>query len=222
MAGRIVKMRLSPFDLLAMLVILLAGNIRIGSMVAIPAGALLVLAWARLSHTPWRAIGYVRPKNWAVAVVGGILFGIALKLVLKAIVMPLLGAPPVNAAYHFLAGNRALLPAAIWAMLVAGFAEETVFRGYLFERSFRLFGESRATRVLTVLGTSAFFGWAHYADQGLAGVEQAAITGLVFGTMFAVTGRIFAVMVAHAAFDLTALATIYWDVESRVAHFVFQ
>jgi uncharacterized protein len=211
-----------PVGLLAMLVILLAGNIRIGSMVVVPAGALLVLAWARLSHTSWRAIGYVRPKNWAVAVAGGVLFGIALKLVLKALVMPQLGAPPVNAAYHFLAGNRALLPAAIWAMLVAGFAEETVFRGYLFERSFRLFGESRAIKVLTVLGTSAFFGWAHYADQGLVGVEQAAITGLVFGTMFGVTGRIFAVMVAHAAFDLTALAMIYWDVESRVAHFVFQ
>ncbi len=28
-------------------------------------------------------------------------------------------------------------------------------------------------------------------------------------------------MVAHAAFDLTALAIIYWNLESRVAHLVF-
>jgi hypothetical protein len=28
-------------------------------------------------------------------------------------------------------------------------------------------------------------------------------------------------MVAHAAFDLTALASIYWDVEFKVAHFLF-
>jgi hypothetical protein len=27
-------------------------------------------------------------------------------------------------------------------------------------------------------------------------------------------------MVAHAAFDLTALAIIYWNLESAVAHFV--
>jgi hypothetical protein len=29
-------------------------------------------------------------------------------------------------------------------------------------------------------------------------------------------------MVAHAAFDLTAVAIIYWDLESRVAHLVFR
>ena len=29
-------------------------------------------------------------------------------------------------------------------------------------------------------------------------------------------------MVAHATFDLTALALIYWDLESFVAHLVFQ
>ena len=28
-------------------------------------------------------------------------------------------------------------------------------------------------------------------------------------------------MVAHAAFDLTALAIIYWDVELQVTHFLF-
>ena len=29
-------------------------------------------------------------------------------------------------------------------------------------------------------------------------------------------------MVAHAAFDLTALTIIYWDLESAVAHLVFK
>jgi len=29
------------------------------------------------------------------------------------------------------------------------------------------------------------------------------------------------VMAAHAAFDLTALAIIYWNVESAVAHLIF-
>ena len=44
----------------------------------------------------------------------------------------------------------------------------------------------------------------------------------VFGTIFAVTHRIFMVMVAHAAFDLMALAIIYWDIETDVAHFIFK
>jgi uncharacterized protein len=210
-----------PAGILAMLVILLAGNLKVGSIPAVPAGALLVVAWAQLSETPWRAIGYVRPGSWAGAVAGGIAFGVAFKLVMKAVVMPLLGAAGVNPAYHFLAGNRALLPPAIWAMVVAGFGEETVFRGYLFERSFALFGPSRVTKIATVLVTAGIFAMAHYVDQGLAGVEQAAITGLVFGAVFAATGRIVPLMVAHAAFDLTALAIIYWDVEARLAHLIF-
>jgi membrane protease YdiL (CAAX protease family) len=46
--------------------------------------------------------------------------------------------------------------------------------------------------------------------------------GLVFGAVFAITGRIFMLMFAHAAFDLTALAMIYWNVETKVAHLVFK
>jgi hypothetical protein len=46
--------------------------------------------------------------------------------------------------------------------------------------------------------------------------------GLVFGATFAVTGRIFMLMIAHAAFDLTALAIINWNLESTVAHLIFK
>lgn len=86
----------------------------------------------------------------------------------------------------------------------------------------KLFGSSTAATVLIVLITSTLFGLAHYPEQGLAGTEQAIITGLVFGTIFAVTGRIWMPMVAHAAFDLTAYAIIYWDLETTVAHWVFK
>ena len=53
-------------------------------------------------------------------------------------------------------------------------------------------------------------------------MEQATISGLVFGTIMAVTGRIWMLMCAHAAFDLTAYAIIYWDVESAVAHLILR
>ena len=158
-----------PIGIFSMFVILLSGNVPIGNLVAVPVGALLVLTWARLSHTPWQALGFRQPKHWFGTLTCGIAFGIALKILLKSLVMPILGADPVNRPYHFLAGNRALLPAAAWAMLVAGFGEETVFRGYLFERSAQLFGCSAAARAGTVLLTSALFGAAHYADQGLTG-----------------------------------------------------
>jgi membrane protease YdiL (CAAX protease family) len=150
-----------PIGILSMLAILLAGNVRLGNLVAVPVSALLVLVWARLSTTPWRALGYVQPKHWFGTLTLGITFGVAFKILMKSLVLPVLGAEPVNPAYHFMAGNRAMLPAAAWAMLVAGFGEETVFRGYLFERSAKLFGRSAAARAATVLLTAALFGAAH-------------------------------------------------------------
>jgi membrane protease YdiL (CAAX protease family) len=210
-----------PLGILAIVVILLTGNVFAGRIV-LPIGAALVLVWVRWSRTPWREIGYVRPKSWVGSVAIGVASGIGFKFLMKAIVMPLLGADPINSTYHYLAGNRAMLPAAIWAMFVAGFGEETVFRGYLFERLGKLLGSGAAAKTAIVLITAALFGLGHFSDQGLAGAEQAAIVGLVFGTVAALTGRIFALMCAHAAFDLTALAIIYWDLETDVAHLVFR
>jgi membrane protease YdiL (CAAX protease family) len=103
----------------------------------------------------------------------------------------------------------------------AGFGEEVVYRGYLFERLGRLLGPGAAVKAGIVAFTSAIFAAGHYQGQGIAGVEQAAITGLVFGSIFAVTREIWSVMVAHAVFDLVAVAIIYFDAESAVAHFFF-
>lgn len=211
-----------PLGLLAIAVILLTGNIEVAPLVYLPVGAVLVLVWARLSRTPWREIGYARPRRWAVTVVVGILLGATFKIAMKMIVMPLLGADPVNHAYHFLAGNRALLPAAIYAMLNAGFSEETVFRGFAFERLGTLLGTSPVAKTAILGITSLWFGLSHYAVQGLAGAEQATITGLVFGLLLMGTGRIWIGMIAHAAFDLTALAMIYLGLESKVAHILFK
>jgi membrane protease YdiL (CAAX protease family) len=206
-----------PLGILAILVIL-AGN-----AVVVPLSAILVLVWARLSHTPWREIGYVRPRSWVRTIAVGIVFGVTLKLVMKAIVMPLLGAPPTNQAYQFLIGNAAALPAMLYLVVFgAGFGEETVFRGWMFERFSKLFGSSAWATALIVLITSIWFGLIHYGVQGVPGVEQALIVGLVFGTIFAITGRLPMLMIAHAAFDLTALAIIYWNLESAVAHFIFK
>ncbi|HEX4683364.1 MAG TPA: hypothetical protein VH277_11680, partial [Gemmatimonadaceae bacterium] len=71
--------------LLAILVILAAG-VFIGPLAA----ALLVLLWRWLSKTPWAELGYVRPsvQSILIAVPAGVLF----KLLMKALVMPLLGA----------------------------------------------------------------------------------------------------------------------------------
>src|SRR5882762_3080594 len=69
-----------PIGILAILVIL-AGN-----FVMAPLSAILVLVWTKISNTPWREIGYVRPRSWMKTIALGIVFGVAFKFTMKAIV----------------------------------------------------------------------------------------------------------------------------------------
>lgn len=205
-----------PLGIVAILVILA------GSAVAMLLGALLVLAWAWWSRTPWRELGFVRPASWVRTVAIGIAFGVSFKLLMKAVVMPLFGAPAINPAFHYMVGNTAALPKILAAVIIgAGFAEETVFRGYMFERLGKLLGSGTAAKAVIVLVTSALFAVAHLPNQGPAGAVQAAITGLTVGAIFAATGQIWLPMITHAAFDVTAIAIIYSDAESAIAHLVF-
>jgi hypothetical protein len=208
--------RFGPIGILAILIIL-AGNFIIA-----PLSAILVLVWTKISNTPWREIGYVRPRSWVRTIMVGIVFGVALKFTMKALVMPLFGAPPINWAYHFVTGNAAVIPSMVYTMIaVAGFGEETLYRGWMFERFGKLFGQSVPAKAAMILITSVWFASMHYPDQKLPGVEQALVTGLIFGSIFAITGQIFMLMIAHAAFDLTALWMIYYGLETRIAHLIF-
>ena len=206
-----------PLGILPMLII------PAGDFLFSPLSAILVLVWAWLSRTPWPDLGFVRPKSWLRTLALAIVFGALLKLLMKALVMPLLGAPEINQAFHFLVGNTAALPWILYRVSVgAGFGEETFYRGYLFERLGKLFGESVWAKTSIVLLTSIWFGIVHYPFQGLAGAQQALLVGLIFGTIFAFTRQIYFLIIAHVAFDIMAVAIIYYDLEMQVAHFIFK
>ncbi|HSP14890.1 MAG TPA: CPBP family intramembrane glutamic endopeptidase [Thermoanaerobaculia bacterium] len=182
------------------------------------AAALLVLLWARLTRKPWSELGLAPPRNWLATVALGVTFGAAFKIVMKAVVMPLVGADPINHTYAFLAGNPAAAAAILALVIAAGFGEEIVFRAFLFDR----LGKLIRSKTAIVLITTALFAAAHDWDQGLPGVEQAVLTGLVFGSIYAVTGRLWIPICAHAAFDVTAVAIIYWNAEAELAHLMFK
>jgi membrane protease YdiL (CAAX protease family) len=197
-----------PLGLLAIAVILLSGNL---------VGAVLVLLWAWLSRAPWEELGLVRPKSWVRTIVVGVVVGVGLKLLMKALVMPFLAAPAANAAYHDLVGNPAALPGMlVWVVFGGGFGEELIWRGFLFERLGKL------PKPAILLATSLLFAAAHLWDQGPAGAEQALLTGLVFGATYLATGNLWLPMVMHAAFDVAAVLLIYFDLESTVAHLLIR
>jgi len=199
-----------PVGIITIIVILAAGNL---------AGAALVLVWASVSSTRWRDLGFVRPPHGAIDLVIALVAGVLFKILMKALVMPLLGFGAVNSTYHYLAGNTtALLVTLLWVIVGGGFGEELIWRGFLFERLGAFLRPRAHAKLVIVVVTSILFALAHYWDQGLPGAAQATITGLVFGATYARIRTISPVMVAHAAFDVTAVLMIYWNLEKPIAH----
>ena len=183
--------------------------------------SIAIVALWRATRRPWRALGLDRPR--VVPIVAGFVFGAFLKLLMKAVVMPLLGASPVNRIYSFLQGNADALPAMILIILfVAGFGEEVTFRGFVFDRLGAWWGRSRWATFATVIVSAVVFGLAHLSAQDLDTVKQATVVGLVFGGIYARTRSLWPLMAAHIAFDLVALALIYFGWETRIAHLLFE
>jgi len=183
--------------------------------------ALAITWWWRATHRPWAGLGFVRPR--ALPIVLGIVFGGLLKIVMKAVVMPLLGASPINVTYHDLEGNTAALPGVIVTILaVAGFGEEVTFRGFLFDRFGAWWGRSPIATVATIVTAAALFGVAHVSPQGWDAVRQAFVVGLIWGAIYARRRDLWPLMAGHVAFDLVAVALIYLGWEARIAHLLFK
>lgn len=202
---------------IAAILLIFAANLAIA-----PLGAILVLVWARVAEVPWSDLGFRRPRSWLLTIVGGVIAGVLLKLLVKAVIMPLLGGPAINAAYHFVEGNRpALIRMIIVSVITGGIGEEILYRGFLFERLGRLLGKGQAATATIVLLTTALFASIHIPEQGPYGAVQAIFTGLTFGTIYAVTRRLWLPMVMHAAYDVAAVFLIYYGLEETVARSVF-
>jgi membrane protease YdiL (CAAX protease family) len=140
----------------------------------------------------------------------------------KAADCGLLGAPAVNPAYRHFIGNPVVLPGTISVAIVgAGCGEESVFRGFFFERGTKLLGRGFTATACMVLVSAAAFGGLHYFAQGVFGAEQATIFALVLGIIFAERRELWFLVVAHAAFDITTVLIIYFNAEYTVAHLLF-
>ena len=202
-----------PIGIITIIVILAVGNL---------AGAALVLIWASVSGTRWRDLGFVRPRHGAIDLAIALVAGVLFKILMKAVVMPLLGFGGINSTYHYLAGNTtSLLVTLLWVIVAGGFGEELIWRGFLFERFGAFLGSRAHAKLVIVVVTSILFALAHYWDQGVPGAVQATFTGLVFGATYARIRTIWPVMVAHAAFDVVAVLMIYWNLEEPIAHLLF-
>lgn len=100
----------------------------------------------------------------------------------------------------------------IWTY--AAFGEEISYRGYLLNRVADLGSHSRTALVIGLLWSSVMFGFAHWY-QGPAGIVSSAVTGMVFGGAYLLTGRnLWVAILAHGLSDSLALLATYFGLAS--------
>lgn len=179
----------------------------------------LVLGWIslRLRGLGWRDVGFVRPRRWLATLALGTLAGIGMELFSTFVSVPvmsrLVGQLPDLSDFRPLVGNVQLLLIALVAnWLLAAFGEEMAFRGYLMSRLAGLVRGTRGAWLLSLVATTVIFGACHYEVQGITGMLQAGLDGLLLGLLYLGCGRTLAIpIVVHGMSNTLAFVLIYLD-----------
>jgi membrane protease YdiL (CAAX protease family) len=174
------------------------------------------LAWLslRLRGQNWRSIGLSLYRSWRYTLAVGALLGIGNECLELFVTQPLLVRLfhrwPDLSDLRPLVGNRKLLGLALlltWTL--AAFGEELVYRGYLMNRVADLFGRNRTAWKMSLILTSALFGFGHF-DQGAIGQIENVIGGFLLGVFYLFCGRKLAVpIVAHGVQDTVDVLLIF-------------
>lgn len=177
---------------------------------------LFALGWIslRLRGLRWKSVGFRLYRGWGRTLAIGVLCGAGIEALELFATQPLL----VRLTHHWpdlsdfrgLHWNWKLLPVAMlltWTL--AAFGEEMVYRGYLMNRVADLFKSSRLGWIISLIAVNILFGFAHQY-QGVTGVVENAIDGLLLGIIYLRCGRNLAVpIVAHGITDTIDFLLIF-------------
>lgn len=165
----------------------------------------------------WRKIGLGRPVSWLKTVllaIGTVVIYIIVADILLPMFLQFLPLPALELADQSnvasLYNNFPMLllyVAAAWTLIP--FGEEMMFRAFLMDSLALFFQDRKARWALTLIGSSIFFGLAHFS-WGLPGVIQTTVLGLVLGAIFLKTGRnLWVTIIAHGILNTVVFTLIY-------------
>jgi len=164
--------------------------------------------WLRLRGDSLAAIGLKKPHNW----LRSILLGMAVAAVLFTAVFLLerTGFRRDLSVFAPFKGNLELTLYQLGGVIIgAGFGEEYLFRGFLFQRLAMLFGGSKLAWGIACLIQAALFGFAH-AYQNPLGMLLTSSIGLTMALVFLATGRnLWVPIIAHTLYDTARIIAFY-------------
>jgi uncharacterized protein len=180
---------------------------------------IFALGWLSLwlRRLGWRGIGLTRPASWGLVVALGVGTGIFLQVLSEFVTEPLITHLTHQVAdmseFTPLVGNLKL--AAVYFVLVwtwAAFGEEMTYRGYVLNRAADLGGRTGFAWAGGLLLVMGLFGFGH-SYQGLAGMLDTGIHGLVFGILYLASGRnLWPCVIAHGVCDTVGIVLIFFGV----------
>ncbi len=178
---------------------------------------IFLLGWVSLwlRKVGWRGVGLARPASWPRTIALGVGVGVLLQVLSEYVTEPLITALTGHVAdmseFQSLVGNWKL--ALLYFVLVwtwAAFGEEMTYRGYVLNRTADSLGRTRLGWMVGLLFVTGLFGFGH-SYQGLAGVLDTGIHGLIFGVVYLASGRnLWASVIAHGVCDTVAIVMIFF------------
>lgn len=178
---------------------------------------LLAFAWLSLwiRKVSWGSIGLRVYGNWKTTIFLGVAAGLALEgfelFVSQPLLVKYLHKQPDLELFRALTGNlKYTLIFVGLAWTLAAFGEEMVYRGYLMNRVADLMNRGRGAWIVSLIVVHVGFGLAH-AYQGITGVLDEGLSGLLLGIIYLRTGRNLAVpIVAHGIGDTLDFVLIFF------------
>jgi membrane protease YdiL (CAAX protease family) len=178
---------------------------------------LLVFGWIslRVRRMTWRDVGLSRFRSWGTTLTFGIAAGLVLEafqlFISQPLLVRLLNKQPDLEIFRALHGNlKWTLIALAGTWTLAAFGEEMVYRGYLMNRVADLFNRTQAAWIVSLILVHVGFGLAH-AYQGVTGVIDEGLAGLLLGVIYLRTGRNLAVpIIAHGIQDTIDFVLIFF------------
>ena len=178
---------------------------------------LFLLGWLslRLRGMRWRDVGLGLYEGWGKTLLIGILSGVGIEMMELFCTQPLLahltGQMPDLSAFDRVAGNvKWLIMSLAFTWTLFAFGEEFIFRGYLMNRITDLVGRKRSGWGVALVLASAIFGLSHFM-QGITGVSENFIDGIILGALYLKCGRKLAVpIIAHGVTDTADFLLIFF------------
>ncbi len=177
---------------------------------------LILVAWAslRLRHLGWRDVGLRRPEKWLPTIGIALVIGVGYQFVDIYLIAPglqkITGEAINLSQFNILRGNLlGLIISLVISWTEAAFIEEMFFRGYLFNRITDLAGTQRLGIILALILNALVFGAGH-AYQGMTGVIDTALAGIVLGLLYLLGRRnLWLPILAHGIIDTIGFVLIY-------------